>query len=48
MNLHCTSCAFIATTTKDAMAHVRQNPTHTVIGAGAEPGTTITVTITKD
>lgn len=48
ISLHCTSCAYVGTTTAGGMAHVRAHPTHTVLGPGAEPGTTITITVEKD
>jgi hypothetical protein len=48
LSLHCDKCAYIGTTTKDAMAHVTTNPTHTVRGDGPVEGTTLTINVTKD
>jgi hypothetical protein len=47
LSLHCTRCAFITTTTQGGMAHVRENPDHTVIGPGRDEGTTITITVER-
>lgn len=47
VSLHCNQCAYIGTTAKDAMAHVRENQTHTVTGDGAIEGTTITVSVVR-
>lgn len=46
-NLHCTSCAFVCTTAREGITHVTQNPTHTVLGEGREPGTTVIISVEK-
>lgn len=48
LSLHCNQCAYIGTTTQDAMAHVRTNPSHTVTGDGPMEGTTLTISLSED
>jgi hypothetical protein len=48
MKLHCTSCPFTCTTSRDGMKHVAANPAHTVMGEGADPGTTILITADRE
>ncbi len=46
--MHCLQCAFIATTTRDAVTHVTANPDHTVTGPGPLEGTTLTISNEQD